>query len=93
MRNSRLAYLILEGNKMPRNGKPGKSPTDSIKELDDRQHPQKHWTIQKVKVTQLKHGQKDFFTILLFRCAVASLYEVVSVRRSVRPSVPCYFRR
>ena len=66
MRNSRLAYLILEGNKMPRNGKPGKSPTDSIKKLDDRQHPHKHWTIQKVKVTQLKHGQKDFFTILLF---------------------------
>ena len=33
----------------------------------------------------------------IFRCAVASLYEVVSVRPSVRPSVgpyvPCYFRR
>ena len=34
---------------------------------------------------------------LIFRCAVASLYEVVSVRPSVRrsvgPHVPCYFRR
>ena len=28
---------------------------------------------------------------LIFRCAVASLYEVVSVRPSVRLSVPCFF--
>ena len=30
--------------------------------------------------------------LAFFRCAVASLYEVVSVRPSVRPSVPCYFQ-
>ena len=34
-----------------------------------------------------------FFFFPLFKCAVASLYEVVSVRRSVGPYVPCYFRR
>ena len=33
------------------------------------------------------------FFFFLFRCAVASLYEVVSVRPSVRPNVPCYFWR
>ena len=32
-------------------------------------------------------------SLSLFRCAVASLYEVVSVCPSVRPYVPCYFRR
>ena len=30
---------------------------------------------------------------MVFRCDYASLYEVVSVRRSARRSVPCYFRR
>ena len=43
----------------------------------------------------------DVNGLSLFRCAIASLYEVVSVHPSVRPSVrpsvgpyvPCYFRR
>ena len=36
---------------------------------------------------------RRLFFLSIFRCAVASLYEVVSVRRSVRRSVPCYFWR
>ena len=47
------------------------------------------------------HGQNKRPLMFFFRCAVASLYEVVSVRPSVCPSVrpsvrrsvPCYFRR
>ena len=36
---------------------------------------------------------KPLFLEIIFRCAVASLYEVVSVRQSVGPLVPCNFRR
>ena len=34
----------------------------------------------------------QIYLATIFRCAVASLQEVVSVRPSVGPSVPCYFR-